>query len=231
MDNHYHLLVENPEGNLSSGMRQLNGMYTQYANRAHNTAGHVFQGRYKSILVEKGAYLLELCRYIVLNPVRAGICDHPLQWRWSSYRATATGEFAGKEKFLMVAWVLRQFAPQKTIARQRYMEFVHDGCLNPSSPWGQLRVQVVYGSETFLDGLRLHLKGQTLAEEIPKVQRYAGRPQLNELFNGAGRGSKAQRDADIVKAHLEFGYTQKQIATHVGLHYSTVSKIVSTNSE
>ncbi|WP_419174749.1 transposase [Desulfosediminicola sp.] len=77
MDNHYHLLVETPDGNLSSGMRQLNGVYTQYANRAHNTVGHVFQGRYTSILVEKDSHLLELCRYIVLNPVRARLCVHP----------------------------------------------------------------------------------------------------------------------------------------------------------
>ncbi|WP_419174748.1 helix-turn-helix domain-containing protein [Desulfosediminicola sp.] len=130
-----------------------------------------------------------------------------------------------------MGWVLGQFAPQKAIARHRYIEFVHEGCLNPSSPWEQLRAQVVYGSEAFLDGLGSHLKGQSLAEEVPKVQRHAARPQLTELFTGAGREGKAQRDADIVKAHLEFGYTQKQIARHIGLHYSTVSKIVSANSE
>jgi len=172
---------------------------------------------------------IELCRYIVLNPVRARICDYPVKWRWSS--SQATGKCIEKEKFLMVDWVLKQFAPQKAIARQRYIKFVYDGCLNPSPPWEHLQAHVVYGSEGFLDGLRSHLQGQFLAKEIPKVQRYAGRPQLSELFNGAGREGKAQRDADIVKAHLELGYTQKQIATHVGLHYWTVSKIVSANRE
>jgi putative transposase len=73
MDNHYHLLIETPEGNLSRGMRQLNGVYTQTYNRSHCRVGHVFQGRYKAILVEKESYLLELARCIVLNPVRAGM--------------------------------------------------------------------------------------------------------------------------------------------------------------
>ncbi|WP_136799540.1 hypothetical protein [Desulfosediminicola ganghwensis] len=127
-----------------------------------------------------------------------------LKWSWSSYQAT--GKFTEKEKFLMVDWVLKQFAPQKAIARQRYIEFVHDGCLNPSSPWEHLRAQVVYGSEPFLHGLRSHLQGQALAEEIPTVQRHAGRLQLTELFNGAAREGKAQKEADIInKAQLEFG--------------------------
>jgi REP element-mobilizing transposase RayT len=89
MGNHYHLLIETPDGNLSRGMRQLNGIYTQTFNRRHRRVGHVLQGRFKAILVEKDSYLLELCRYIVLNPVRANRVKHPKHYAWSSYRATA----------------------------------------------------------------------------------------------------------------------------------------------
>ena len=89
MDNHYHLLLETPEGNLSRGMRRLNGTYTQAFNRRHERVGHVLQGRFTSILVDKDAYLLELCRYIVLNPVRAKLVRTVHAWPWSSYRATA----------------------------------------------------------------------------------------------------------------------------------------------
>src|SRR5207247_381934 len=89
MDNHYHLLLETPQGNLSAGMRQVNGVYTQRFNRRHGRVGHIFQGRFKAILVERESYLLELCRYLVLNPVRAGIVRQPERYRWSSYRATA----------------------------------------------------------------------------------------------------------------------------------------------
>ena len=88
MSNHYHLLVETPEANLSKGMRQLNGVYTQYVNRTHARVGHLFQGRYKAILIEKDSYLLELARYIVLNPVRAGMVRAPGAWAWSSYQVS-----------------------------------------------------------------------------------------------------------------------------------------------
>src|SRR5258706_8306926 len=89
MDNHYHLLIETPDPNLSKGMRQLNGLYTQRFDRRHGRVGHVFQGRFKAILVERDSYLLELCRYVVLNPVRAKMVKQPKQYQWSSYRATA----------------------------------------------------------------------------------------------------------------------------------------------
>ena len=82
MDNHYHLLIETPQGNLSAGMRQLNGVYTQRFNRRHTRVGHVFQGRFKAILVERENYLLELCRYVVLNPVRAGLISEWKQYPW-----------------------------------------------------------------------------------------------------------------------------------------------------
>jgi REP element-mobilizing transposase RayT len=88
MDNHYHLMIETPDGNLSLGMRQLNGVYTQARNKRHGKTGHLFQGRYKAILIQKDTHLLEVCRYVVLNPVRARMVEKPEDWRWSSYQAT-----------------------------------------------------------------------------------------------------------------------------------------------
>jgi len=85
MHNHYHLLIETPEGNLARGMRQLNGIYTQHANQRHQRVGHLLQGRYRSILVDKENYLLELSRYIALNPVRANLVEDPKDWPWSAY--------------------------------------------------------------------------------------------------------------------------------------------------
>ena len=94
MENHYHLVIETPDANLSRGMRQLNGVYTMRFNRRHDTVGHVFQGRYKAILIQKERHLLEVCRYVVVNPVRARLVRNPGDWRWSSYRATAGMEGA-----------------------------------------------------------------------------------------------------------------------------------------
>ena len=103
MGNHYHLLVQTPEPNLSVAMRQLNGVYTQRFNRRHERCGHVLQGRFGAQLVDGDSYLREVCRYIVLNPVRAGLVAHPRDWKWSSFHATA-GETAAPG-FLSVDWV------------------------------------------------------------------------------------------------------------------------------
>lgn len=89
MDNHYHLVIQTTDANLSLGMRQINGIYTQAYNRRHKTFGHIFQGRFKAILVDKDQYVLEVCRFVVFNPVRAGVVKKVGQWRWSSYASSA----------------------------------------------------------------------------------------------------------------------------------------------
>jgi putative transposase len=134
MDNHYHLVVETPDGNLAKGMRQLNGVYTQRVNRAHGRVGHVFQGRYKAILVQKESYLLELARHVVLNPVRAGMVRSAKDWAWSSYRATA-GQAQGFG-WLQTQWILSAFSRRKGQAIERYRAFVAEG-KNQPSPWEQ----------------------------------------------------------------------------------------------
>jgi REP-associated tyrosine transposase len=123
MGNHYHLLIETPEGNLARGMRQLNGIYTQKFNRNHNRVGHLFQGRYKAILVEKESYLLELCRYIVLNPVKAGMAKAPEDWEWSSFMATSG--LAPALELLSIDWILSQFESTLAKAQAKYVDFVY----------------------------------------------------------------------------------------------------------
>jgi putative transposase len=118
MDNHYHLLVETVDGVLSKGMRQLNGVYTQTFNRAHERSGHVFQGRYKAILVDKDRYLSEVARYIVLNPVRARMVRSAKGWRWSSYRATAGQQNA--PSWLQVYGLLAALGKRKSKAVEAY---------------------------------------------------------------------------------------------------------------
>ena len=134
MDNHYHLLIETPDGNLSLGMRQLNGMYTQGFNRRHKRPGHVFQGRFKGILVDKEHYLLELARYIVLNPVRVGKVSQPGAWQWSSYLETAG--LRNGMGFLTTDWVLGCLGSKKKAARARYCQFVAEGMRTASPPSG-----------------------------------------------------------------------------------------------
>ena len=125
MDNHYHLVAETPRPNLPSGMRQLNGLYAQSFNRRHRRCGHVFEARYRSRLVERDSYLKAVCRYVVLNPVKAGICSHPQEWPWSSYRATVGLE--APPPFLTTDWLLAQFAPTRKLAQRRYRAYVEEG--------------------------------------------------------------------------------------------------------
>ena len=142
MSNHYHLVIERPEGNLSKGMRQLNGVYTQRFNRRHKCSGHIFQGRYKAILVDREAYLLAVARYVVLNPVRAGMVSDPASWPWSSYGATV--ELAQAQGWLATRVLLRQFGQRLAQERKRYAQFVQDG-YNRISIWEGLQQQISSG--------------------------------------------------------------------------------------
>lgn len=222
MGNHYHLLAETPQPNLSRGMMRLNGVYTQRFNRRHDRAGHIFQGRFKAILVERDSYLLELARYIVLNPVRAGITGTPGAWRWSSYGATA-GEHVAPP-WLRVGWILDQFGGGGALARRRYREFVIAG-LNQPPPWCELRGQALLGTESFVQALAPRLAEAQDAPETPRQQRLADRPALARLLPASNGENRSQRDAAIRDAHIRYAYTLAEIARHMGLHYATVSRI------
>jgi len=224
MDNHYHLIVETPEGNLSRGMRQLNGIYTQKYNWKYTKTGHIFQGRYKAILVDKESYLLELCRYVVLNPVRANIVERPQDWKWSSYRSTA-----GKAKppqWFTTDWILAQFGRNRRRAQRLYHQFIMEG-ITKEVPWKDLKGQIFLGDKGFIEECKRILNPATDLQEIPRLQRYAERPVLAELLNEEIWRNRAQRDRTIHRAHVTYGYTLKEIADHLRVHYTTISKVVS----
>ena len=221
MNNHYHLVVETPEGNISAGMRQLNGVYTQTSNRIHGRVGHVFQGRYKAILVQKESHLLQVCRYVVLNPVRANAVNSPEDWKWSSYRATAGIE--KPHECLVVEWVLGQFDKNRQEAEKRYREFVQAG-IREESIWEKVKGQALLGNDEFIERFEQHLQGKRDIGEIPRSQRYADRPSLEMLFRGIEDMEK--RNRVIREAVGTHGYRQSEVAAYIGIHYSTVSKIV-----
>ncbi len=228
MTNHYHLIIETPEGNLSRGMRQLNGVYTMYFNRRHRTVGHVFQGRYKAILVEKESYLLEVCRYVVLNPVRAGLVERPEGWSWSSYRGTA-----GLNKphpSLTIDWILGQMGREKRGAVRRYRAYVREG-RRTDTIWKKVRGQSILGKEDFIDRFIGHVRGYEEIKEIPRGQRYLGRPGLEDLFSGKVVRDRKMRNQRVVKAVGEWGYSQREVADYLRLHYSTLSRVMKEREE
>ena len=209
MANHYHLLIETPKANLSIGMRQLNGIYTQSFNRRHKRVGHLFQGRFKAILVERESHLLELCRYIVLNPLRVKGSCRSQTWKWSSYRSTAG--LAAVPGFLRTDWILAQFSKKRAQAQKQYREFVRDGVA--SRPWEELKGQIYLGSEAFIEK---HAAPNKALKEIPRVQLRAAKPSLVRIL--AKSGDRAIADA------YDHGYRLHEIAAHLGVHYATVSR-------
>ena len=210
MENHYHLLVETPKPNLSIGMRQLNGVYTQAFNRRHKRVGHLFQGRYKAILVEKESHLLELCRYVVLNPLRIKGKSSAENWKWTSYQATAG--IAPMPEFLTVDWVLAHFGNKRSQAMAGYRQFVREGLQD--RPWEQVRGQIYLGSERFIEE---HASEAKADREIPRAQLKPSRPSLPEIFARAGGNA-------IAEAYIKYGYRMKEIGEHLDVHYATVSR-------
>jgi len=155
MNNHFHLLVETPDANVSQFMRHLNSTYTQSFNTANKRVGHLFQGRFKSILVQKDLYLLELARYIVLNPVRAGMVKNAKDWRWSSFRLTSG--LSSPNGWLTSDWLLSQFSKRHSLATKKYQEFVLQG-KKQRSPWPKISNQILLGDETFIETCMKQLK-------------------------------------------------------------------------
>lgn len=217
LGNHYHLLIETPNGGLSRGMRQVNGVYTQYVNRAHDRVGHLFQGRYSSVLVDKDSHLLELCRYIVLNPVRAGLVETPGEYPWLSYRATA-GEVRGAG-WLDSNTVLIMFGGVRRTARARYRRFVAEGAAR--RPWDEVVDQVFLGPAGFVAEMKTRIDEGDDLTEVPRAQRRAPARKLEHYAAKA-----PDRYEAMLAAWRSEDHTQQAIARHFGLHYSTVSRIL-----
>lgn len=223
MGNHYHLLIETVDPTLSNGMRHLNGVYTQSFNRRHGRGGHIFQGRFKSILVDRDSYLKELCRYIVLNPVRAGLVKNVSSYRWSSYKPTVG--LTKVPPFLNVSWLLNQFGKDLSEAQKQYRKFVLTG-IYADSPWHNLKASIFLGPQEFIQKLTPAIKNRSGVKEIPKEQRLADRPDLEVLFPYNRAINKSERNKIIRKAYFKHGYTITEIALHLNLHYATVGRVI-----
>lgn len=217
MTNHYHLVIVTPDANLSKGMRQLNGVFTQWSNRRHRRTGHLFQGRFKAILVDADSYLLELTRYVVLNPVRAGMVDAPEDWPWSSYRATVG--VIEPPSWLDADGLLAQFGTRRSRAVAAYERFVRVG-IDGDSIWDDLKRQVFLGDDAFVERMQ-KLGNRTDDINIPRAQRRPPAPSIAAV-------SKLHPDRDqAMRAAWRTGeYSYAQIAEHFGVHFSTVGRAV-----
>ena len=239
MDNHYHLVMETPRGNLLKVMHGINGGYTGFFNRKYGRSGHLFQGRYKGIIVEKESYLLQLSRYVHLNPVRARIVTKPEKYVWSSY-----GGYINKSKLVKwveYTWVLSGFGRNNKEAMKKYKEFVDEGLKGGlENPFKNVYGQVVLGGEKLKEKVKTLLKGQHLSDEIVERKRFGVSFDVEDVVREVARefgeseeaikrkGSRDNRARKvaiyIVKRYS--GLSNEKIAKIFGgIHYSAVSKV------
>ncbi len=238
MDNHYHLVLETPKGNLLKVMHGLNGGYTGYFNRKYERSGHLFQGRYKGIIIDKDSYLIPLSRYVHMNPVRARVAERPEQYRWSSYSGYIG---RGKEyEWVEYSWILSQFGSRRLRARRKYREYTEEGLSKKiENPLKSLRSQVILWGEEFVRKIREMLTGESLSQEIVERKRLLEYPPLDEVVEAVarafkideesirgkgGRGTAARRVA-LYLAQRYTGLSNQAIGKELGgIHYSAVSK-------
>jgi len=231
MGNHYHLLIEIPEGILSRGMSWLNGVYTQKINRKYNMSGHLFQGRFKSKPIEDNMQFLMAARYVVRNPLQANLVERADQWPWSSYRATAG--LIKVPDYLFVDDVLSCLGTDRSMAQMFYRELVHLDDRQNNDEIIKL-FQKVYELDrepVFQKRIRTVLDMNNSLGPVPREQRILSRPDLQELFIGKQESDSLERDKIICDAFTLYAYTQSEIAAFLGVHRTTISRIVSKTNK
>jgi putative transposase len=179
MTNHFHLLIQTPEANLSRGMQWLSGTYADWFNRRHKRSGHLFQGRFKSFIIDKDTYSAEVLRYVVLNPLRAKIVARPEEYRWSSYRATAGLEAA--PDWLDLAAVYGHFDPDRTAAQARYTDYVVARVDSQERLWDQAINGIYLGGEEWAKQMRRVVESRPRSTDHPVKQRAVGRPTVQKV--------------------------------------------------
>jgi REP element-mobilizing transposase RayT len=231
MGNHYHLVLHTRQPNLSRLMRHVNGVYTQRFNRRHGLVGHLLQGRFKAVLVDRDAYLLALCRYVERNPVAAGLVDHPARWSWSSYRAhvgaAPTPEWLDRDG--LHGYMLGRpvaSARDRALAQRRYAALVDEASAADADFWHDgLRAQVYLGDQAFVDRMQaLAPAARRAAKDIPRAQRLRGAGWAEHLARCGGDRNRA-----LAAAYREGGHTMTALAALTGLSVAHVSRLIAAS--
>ncbi|OGW38621.1 MAG: hypothetical protein A2Y97_05770 [Nitrospirae bacterium RBG_13_39_12] len=238
MGNHYHLLIETPKGNITKVIHYLNATYTGYFNKKYGRVGHLFQGRYKGLLIEKERYLLSVSRYIHLNPVRAGMSGRPEEYKWSSYP-----EYIGREKknkWLTSEWILGQYSREEAKAKRLYKAFVDEGLTLRENPFEDLKAGLILGSEDFMDEIKKK-RGLKKHREIPESRRLIRSIKYEDVITvvakrfktgeqeirEAGKRDNLARKICLYILRRLTDISNEDIAGHFGIGYTAVSQAAS----
>ncbi|WAC08359.1 MAG: transposase [Thermodesulfobacteriota bacterium] len=228
MNNHYHLLMETPRGNLSEIMRHINGAYTTYFNFKRERSGHLLQGRYKAILIEADEYAKELSRYIHLNPVRVGAVKSPQEYPWSSYR-----NYCGEKKapeWLKIDFILGIFGKGLSSAQKSYREFVEVMiCQEGQSPLKEVVFSTILGSKGFVKAvIDNNLSEKKADREVPALRKLKEQVSIEEIEKATevvfGQEEKTKKKVSIYLSHRFSGRKLKEIGEYFGLSESGVTQ-------
>lgn len=190
LEDHYHLVIETPEANLGRGMGRLNMAYSQWFGRKHDQRGHLFHGRYKSIILQKERHLLEVCRHVVLNPVRLQAVNRADHWKWSSYRPFAFEE--REPNWLYREWLLGQFGSGCSDPASAWRDYVEEGLRAPS-PWENLRAGHYLGDEAFLSDITERIR-QLPLDQVPAKITNPARPTAEKVLQSVAAVSNTSQD-------------------------------------
>ncbi len=227
MSNHYHLMIETPEGNLSRIMKHINNSYTNYFNIKRKRAGHLLQGRYKAILIEADAYAAELSRYIHLNPVRAKMVSSPEEYKWSSYRFYSEGE---APSWLSTGFVLGYFGSEPEEQSRSYRTYIMEAIGKKFfDPLSGSVASTILGSDDFVRDIReKYLEGRDSERDIPALRELTPKPDIlmikgaaEESFSKDGRLARA---AGIYLCHRFSGAKLQDIGDLYGISQSGVTQ-------
>ncbi len=217
MTNHFHLVIQTPQANLSQGMHWFNSAYVGWFNRVHKRSGHLYQGRFKAFLVEKETYFAEVLRYVVLNPVRAHMVERPENYKWSSYRATAGLDAA--PDWLDLASALPLFHPERDEAHANYRESVCAKIDGEDPLWDKLTNRIFLGTETWIRDMRKIVETKPRSTDHPREQRAVGRPKMHTIVdavaNAAGTSAESIRETR--------GSVLRRVAAWIGWHEGLIT--------
>jgi putative transposase len=220
LGNHYHLIVQTPRANLPHFMGYLNGGYSRYSNARHHRIGHLFNERYKPVLVESNFHLRIAAGYVAMNPVNHGFVPTPAEWRWSSYRATVGME--DSPEYLCLDWLDSAFPSScRAESRVRYAEYLRAPTVAEGWNHGP-----VFGSSGLEHDLRQHIGANLFMASLPRSYRALNRPPLEALFSWLM--TREDRNQQILRAHVLHAYTMSEIARALNMNPASVSRIVAT---
>lgn len=216
MTNHFHLVIQTPQANLSRGMHWLNSTYAGWFNHRHGRCGHLFQGRFKAFLIEKERYLREVLRYVALNPVRAGLVARPEEYRWSSHRSTAGLEPG--DPWLDIDAILALFDTDQQDARRLYEEFVLAKVIHSERLWDEVINGMYLGSADWAKRMRKVVESQPRSTDHPKAHRAVGRPKMHEVVAAVARASS--QTAAAIRSR---GSALRRLVAWIGWHEGLVT--------